>query len=624
MLEVYFPEEGYWLTIEPQTASLPFSENVVLYVDEDWNQNKHISSRNFSLDPKTKVQSGVRIGIEQINEVGQVEKPKAENLAKRDLLGRALASNDEYLVALGFKYPETRYVQVPNIHSYNNQLYIYKSEGEKLKLVKEFNPSESYNQQNFTRDRPSVSPIFLAGARSAMGYGNYDYRPPGLAMHGNIIAVGLTGISTLGRDGKPSSNGIIVLYELNKNKNWVLKQRLSLPTNDKTPIGEALALAGPYLFVGAPNAYVDGKFSAGTVYVFKEKNGKYAYHSQIKPDNTVANAYFGYSLSADHNRLVVSSTSRFDQHQQFGDERQGSVYVYTINGDRFSLEAHFKATDGHIQDMFGYSVSLNGSTLAVGAPLNNQYGDKAGAAYIYGYDGKSWSQKTVLHSTNPLAGENFGAKVLLNDTELLVSAPNMSTDLGDYSGAIYQFKFHGDTSWENQNIFVAKSEIKDNPDAMHDGRENLGYDFTLVNNQLIAGAPGFYSHPYAAYNNMGGIYQFELPKESKSLKQLDETTVLSTQNITASPNPFVVQSNIEFQVRKKTRTQLILQNESGNFTDYLVDKVLTPGAYTFNLSATRIIPGNYLIKLTFPEDNSLKSETTTLIHLDERKLDHVR
>jgi len=123
---------------------------------------------------------------------------------------------------------------------------------------------------------------------------------------------------------------------------------------------------------------------------------------------------------------------------------------------------------------------------------------------------------------------------------------------------------------------------------------------------------------------MGGIYQFELPKESKSLKQLDETTVLSTQNITASPNPFVVQSNIEFQVRKKTRTQLILQNESGNFTDYLVDKVLTPGAYTFNLSATRIIPGNYLIKLTFPEDNSLKSETTTLIHLDERELDHVR
>lgn len=565
MLEVYFPEEGYWLTIEPQTASLPFSENVVLYVDEDWNQNKHISSRNFSLDPKTKVQSGVRIGIEQINEVGQVEKPKAENLAKRDLLGRALASNDEYLVTLGFKYPETRYVQVPNIHSYNNQLYIYKSEGEKLKLVKEFNPSESYDQQNFTRNRPSVSPIFLAGARSAMGYGNYDYRPPGLAMHGNIIAVGLTGISTLGRDGKPSSNGIIVLYELNKNKNWVLKQRLSLPTNDKTPIGEALALAGPYLFVGVPNAYVDGKFSAGTVYVFKEKNGKYTYHSQIKPENSIANAYFGYSLSADNNRLVVSATSRYDQHQLFGDERQGSVYVYTIKGDRFTLQANLQASDGHVQDMFGYSISLNGNTLAVGAPLNKQGGDKAGAAYVFGFDGKSWSQKTVLRSTNPIAGENFGAKVLLNDTELLVSAPNMSTDLGEYSGAIYQFKFHGDTSWENQNIFVAKSEIKDNPEAMHDGRENLGYDFTLVNNQLIAGAPGFYSHPYAPYNNMGGIYQFSLPLESKSLQKLTATSHLAAQNITATPNPFVVQSNIEFRMIKKTRAQLVLRKKRGGF-----------------------------------------------------------
>lgn len=46
--------------------------------------------------------------------------------------------------------------------------------------------------------------------------------------------------------------------------------------------------------------------------------------------------------------------------------------------------------------------------------------------------------------------------------------------------------------------------------------------------------------------------------------------------------------------------------------------------YTFSLSATRITPGNYSIELVFPDDTSLKSETTTLTYLNEKELDQVR
>ena len=207
---------------------------------------------------------------------------------------------------------------------------------------------------------------------------------------------------------------------------------------------------------------------------------------------------------------------------------------------------------------------------------------------------------------------------------MLVSAQNMATDLGNHSGAIYQFEYFGDTTWESQMIFTSKNEIKDNPEAMHDGKENLGYDFTILDDQLIAGAPGFYSHPYNAYNNMGGMYQFSLPYRSNQLQQLNTSNNLSASSFSVNPNPFVIHSNIQFIVPEKTQTQLLLKSEKGELLDILVNKELEKGTFTFALSGTRLLPGTYVLELAFPNHPNLASETIPLIHLNEMEIESVR
>ncbi|MDG4951131.1 hypothetical protein NLM59_09345 [Weeksellaceae bacterium KMM 9724] len=619
MMEVYFPEEDYWLTIEPQTAALPFTENVVLYVDENWNQAKHKVTRDFSLDPKTKVKSGTNLSVNQINELKQLPKPEAKNINQRDLLGRVMASNDTYLATLGFKYPEARRSQIPDIHSHNNQLFIYKNSGNQLKLVQKINPSEGFTEANFKRVRPSMSPIFLAGAKSSYGFGSYDYRSPAMAMTDNRLAIGLTGISA-----NSNSNGVIVIYELDKNNKWVLKQKLSLDNHPGAGIGESLAMHGPYLYVGDPEARAGGKPASGKVYVFKEERSQYVFKTELEAKSPASFSYFGYGLDADDNRLIVSSTSRFDPHQMYGDERQGAVYVYKRNGDKFSQEAVLKAKDGHARDMFGFSLALDGNSIAVGAPLHKSNAKDAGAAYVFGFDGKTWQEKTKLSAASPLKGDNFGAKVALCGSDLFVSAPNASTDLGEHAGAIYHFKYTGLADWETQNVFTAKNEIIDNPDANSDGRENLGHDFSLMNQELIAGAPGMFGHPYAYYNNMGGLYQFKLPADATNLQKLSPSLASMNTQLSISPNPMVVESKLEFAVPKNTKTQLVLKNQEGKQVDYLLNKNLSSGVYQYNLSSTRLYPGNYQLELIFPEDKKLKSSSISFTHLAEKDLENVR
>lgn len=56
VLEVYFPEVGHWVTVEPQEISgLPWVGNIYLYHDPDWNQGLHVVTRDFSRHPQLQV-----------------------------------------------------------------------------------------------------------------------------------------------------------------------------------------------------------------------------------------------------------------------------------------------------------------------------------------------------------------------------------------------------------------------------------------------------------------------------------------------------------------------------------------------------------------------------------------
>ena len=51
--------------------------------------------------------------------------------------------------------------------------------------------------------------------------------------------------------------------------------------------------------------------------------------------------------------------------------RSGAVYVFTQNNGVWSQQAYIKASNAEGGDAFGFSISLFGDTLAMGAPDEN-------------------------------------------------------------------------------------------------------------------------------------------------------------------------------------------------------------------------------------------------------------
>jgi hypothetical protein len=123
--------------------------------------------------------------------------------------------------------------------------------------------------------------------------------------------------------------------------------------------------------------------------------------------------------------------------------------------------AYFKASNTG-DDWFGYSVSLDGDTLAVGAPLEasvatgvdgNQADNSAGrsgAAYVFRRTGSTWTQDAYLKASNTGAGDQFGWSISFDGDNLAVGAPyedsvatgvdgNQADDSGSGSGAVYLY-----------------------------------------------------------------------------------------------------------------------------------------------------------------------------------------
>jgi hypothetical protein len=119
-----------------------------------------------------------------------------------------------------------------------------------------------------------------------------------------------------------------------------------------------------------------------------------------------ANASFGTAVSISGNFAAVGASSA-----QSG---KGAVYIYAQNqggADQWQQVRKITVADGQAYDHFGYSVSLSGDTLAVGAPQNDEYGTDAGMVYVFernlgGAD--QWGLLCKVGTTQLSAGDYFG------------------------------------------------------------------------------------------------------------------------------------------------------------------------------------------------------------------------
>jgi hypothetical protein len=180
----------------------------------------------------------------------------------------------------------------------------------------------------------------------------------------------------------------------------------------------------------------------------------------------------------------------------------GAAYIFTRSGVTWNQQVYLKPSNTGAGDKFGYSVTVSGDTVVVGAPnedssanvINGDQGNNsfssAGAAYVFTRAAGVWSQQAYLKASNTGAGDQFGRSVAVSGDTVLVGSFLEDSDTTGVnttgnesatdSGAAYLFreKFCSNQSgnWGSTTTWV-NNEI---PGNMDDACVSIGDSVTLV------------------------------------------------------------------------------------------------------------------------------------------------
>lgn len=235
--------------------------------------------------------------------------------------------------------------------------------------------------------------------------------------------------------GAPGKNGYAgAAYVFSRSGTiWTEQTNLTAPNAAANDLfGWSLALSDDTLAVGAPSKDT----STGAVYVFSRSGTTWAQQAYLMA--AVAYSRFGFSLALSGDTLAVGA---------WGAYNSGAAYVFSRSGMVWSQQACLTASNAEATDYFGHSVSLSGDVLAVGAinedsdgsgPTNNSAGD-SGAAYVFNRSGGIWTERAYLKASNAAANSLFGFSLALDGDSLAVGAA-YEDSIASESGAVYLFR----------------------------------------------------------------------------------------------------------------------------------------------------------------------------------------
>lgn len=188
-----------------------------------------------------------------------------------------------------------------------------------------------------------------------------------------------------------------------------------------------------------------GDDEAGAVYLFQRTAENWTGPIMLTPDHGTAHDNFGYSVSISGDYVAVGAYGDDDNGQT-----AGAVYIYKRTDAEWVQEAKLIAGDGAAKDFFGYSVHMEGGDLVVGAYGDDDKGSSSGAAYIFKRTpDEGWVQKAKLTPDDGSEEDCLGSSVSISGERVVIGAPG-DGDNGISSGAAYVFGRISDAVWVQQ------------------------------------------------------------------------------------------------------------------------------------------------------------------------------
>jgi len=219
-----------------------------------------------------------------------------------------------------------------------------------------------------------------------------------------------------------------------------------------------------YLAVGAYGV----NSGAGAAYVFDATNYSAA-PTKLAPSGLDASDNFGLAIAASSNHIVVGAYQDDDQYSN-----AGAVYVY----DATNLSASpikLTPSGANTSVQFGNSVAVTSNQIIVGATLDGDRGDGAGAVYVY--DATNLSATPTKLAPSGLGNYDIFGKSVAATSNQIVVGTHLDDDQGDNAGAVYVY--------DATNLSATPTKLA--PSGL-DSNDYFGESVAVTSNQIVVGA----------------------------------------------------------------------------------------------------------------------------------------
>ncbi len=200
-------------------------------------------------------------------------------------------------------------------------------------------------------------------------------------------------------------------------------------TNDL--FGKRAVLQRDTLCVGVPG-HNEVAPNSGVAYQYVRDGTEWTLSASLFPPDGGGNgSAFARGIALDGDALLCTSTSR----------ARGYIFEWSAESD-WVYTTEVMASDYHPEDAFGEEADMEGGTIVISAPWdNNPNGGDAGSVYVFDRDPNgAWEQTQKLIASDGQANAEFGFAIDLNGDVIAVGAWVQWVAGVPYVGKAYLFE----------------------------------------------------------------------------------------------------------------------------------------------------------------------------------------
>ena len=272
--------------------------------------------------------------------------------------------------------------------------------------------------------------------------------------------------------------------------------------------GSSVSVSGDTIVVGAWGDDDGNLSNSGSAYVFvKPRIGSWDDATQaakLTASDGGAGNWFGYSVSISGDTIVVGA-GRYDDANALD---PGSAYVFVKPSGGWAnatQTAQLAASDSAAGDWFGSSVSVSGDTIVVGAEGDDDGNlSNSGSAYVFVKPSGDWANATQtakLTASDSAARDEFGNSVSVSGSTVVIGALEGDVN-GISSGSAYVFERPSE-GWTDATQ-TAKLTAFDGATG-----DRFGSSVSVSGDTIVVGADWDDDDGYTS----GSAYVFERPSE---------------------------------------------------------------------------------------------------------------